>query len=164
MIGLLKRWIRYSVVRKGGTSPLWAAIGVLGVMNSLRKRYAGPQVTSILNDGIRPGEVIEIRHTGKPSKEVRADRAKKAALLAQLRAVDPGRKGKAGRNARKLNKKLDRTVIQEMATGKTGSTTKPVTDLYAAAASALGSGDEVVSDRRLRLATKAARRAAKAQR
>ncbi len=164
MIGLLKRWIRYSVVRKGGSSPLWTMIGVLGVMNSLRKRYAGPKVTSILNDGIRPGEVIEIRHTGKPSKEVRTERAKKAALLAQLRAVDPAQKGKAGRSARKINKKLGHSVIQEMAAGKTGSTTTPVTDLFAAAAGALGSENGVVSRRQLRSATKAARRAAKGRR
>ncbi len=164
MLSLFKRWIRYSMVRKGGSSPMWTAVGVLSLLNTLRKRYAAPKTTTILSDGIRPGEVIEIRHTGKPSKDVRSERASKAALLAQFRAVEPTQKGRRGRSARKLRKKLGGTVISEMASGKAGSTTSPVTHLVAAAASVLAASDAPASRRQLRKATKAAKRVAQAAR
>ncbi len=167
MLSLFKRWLRYSMVRKGGSSPMWTAIGVLSVLNTLRKKYTGPKTTTILSDGIRPGEVIEIRHTGKPSKDVRSERASKAALLAQLRAADAA-PGRPSRPVRQLHKKLGGTVIAEMASGKSNSTTVPVTKLVAAAASALSSSDAVTSRRQLRKATKAAsteaKRSAKAAR
>ncbi len=162
MKSLITKWLRYSVLRKGGSSPIWTVIGALGFLNSARKRFGGPRKVSILSDGIRPGEVIEIRHTGQLAKPVRKERAKKAALLAQLQAADTSAKGRKGRKARKLHRKLSGSVIAEMASGKaTSSTNAPVTDLLGAAVSVLGAAQRPFSSRSRRKAAKLASKQAK---
>jgi hypothetical protein len=160
---IITRWLRYSVLRKGGKSPVWTIIGALGFLNSARKRFGGRRPTSILSDGIRPGEVIEIRHTGQAAKPVRKERAKKAALLAQLQASDPSAKGRPGRKARKLHRKLSGSVIAEMATGKrpSDSTASPVTDLLEAASMVFGAVGRPFTRRNRRKAVKAANKQAK---
>jgi hypothetical protein len=161
---LITKWLRYSVLRKGGKSSLWTLVGVLGFLNSARKRFGGPQRVSVLSDGIRPGEVIEIRHTGQAAKPVRKERAKKAALLAQLQAADVTAKGRPGRQARKLHRKLSGSVIAEMAssTRPSSATTAPVTDLLGAAAMVFGAIEKPFSRRVQRKAVAAAKKQSKA--
>jgi hypothetical protein len=163
MGALIRRWLRYSVLRKGGNSPFWSVIGVLGVLNTLRKKFGGPKTTSLLSDGIRFGEVIEIRHTGKTAKPVHKERAKKAALLAQLVAADPKAKGRYGRKSRKLHKRLAGSVIAEMASRSAASnaTSAPVTALLESAATALGASARPLSRRSRRKTAKTAAKVSK---
>jgi hypothetical protein len=161
VVALFKRWIRYSIVRKGGSSPLWTAIGVLSVLNTLRKKYAGRPVTSILSDGIRPGEVIEIRHTGKPNRAVRSERARKAAMLAQFVAAGDQASAKPGRKAKSTRRRFAGTVIDEMAQGHGGSTASSVTELLPIAAALVSSSEKPLSKRQLRRTTRGTAKFAK---
>ncbi len=161
-MSIFKTIVRTNVMRKGGSSPFWAVVGTLSVLNTLRKKVGGRKRTSILSDGIRPGEVIEIRHSGAATKKVTKERAKKAALLAQLRVSDPRALGKAGRQSRKLHKRMAGSLIAEMASQSAkSSTSSPVTQLLDAAASALGAQKKPLTRHARKQAVKVAGKQAK---
>jgi hypothetical protein len=164
MGSLLRRWVRMSVLRKGGKSTLWTVVGVLQTLNWLRKRFAGPVRSTIMSDGIRSGEIIEIRHSGKTAKPLRKERAKKASMVAQLQAADPKQRGRRGRKSRKLHRRLAGTIISEIAgRPSASSTSNPVSSLLTAAASVLGESPKPLSRRAVRRGAKMALRAAKQQ-
>jgi hypothetical protein len=108
---LLRRFLRQSVMRKGvtGKSPFWTLLGALSVLNTLRKRFGAPQSFPLTNGPIRPGEIIEIRHSGAPSRELRKERGKRAELVQSFVAAPAGRKG------RKVRKKFSGTLVEELA-------------------------------------------------
>jgi hypothetical protein len=111
MGALLRRWVRYSVMRKGftGTSPFWTVIGVLGGLNVVRKRLATPQSNPFVSGPIRSGEVIEIRHQGQPDRKLRKERAKRRALVEGFNTPPQGRTG------RKVRRRLAGTMVEEFA-------------------------------------------------
>ncbi len=115
MGSLLRTWVRSSVLRKGTSNPFWMAIGVLGILNRLRKTLGAPKSIPLINGPIRPGEVIEIRHSGAPSKSLRKERSKRASLVQTFTAVPSNRKG------RKFRRRFAGTMVEEFATGKAGS-------------------------------------------
>ncbi len=108
---LLRRFVRQSIMKKGvtGKSPLWTLVGTLSVLNSLRKRFAGRTSVPLVSGPIRPGEVIEIRHSGAPDRSLRKERGKRAELVQTYRAAPTGRKG------RKVRKKFAGTLVEEFA-------------------------------------------------
>jgi hypothetical protein len=111
MSTLLRRFVRQSVMKKGvsGKSPFWTLVGTLSVLNSLRKRFAGRTSVPVVSGPIRPGEVIEIRHSGAPDRSLRKERGKRAELVQTYAAAPSGRKG------RKIRKKFAGTLVEEFA-------------------------------------------------
>ena len=105
----LRTWVRSSVLRKGasGQSTFWAVVGVLGVLRSLHRRYPSPRPAPLLRSPIRPGEVIEVRYTGEPSRQVRKQRIKRAMWAERYAAAPDGRAG------RKVRRRFADTLVSE---------------------------------------------------
>jgi hypothetical protein len=162
MGSLFKTWLRASVLRKGGNSPLWTFIGVMGVLNALRKRVSGGKQTNILNSGIRPGEIIEIRHTGVADKKLLKERSQKAALVAQYQAAEQLRAsgGKLPRRTRKLHMRLASGLVPELAKGNGlhSGANAPVGELLATAAAFIGATTRPLSRKSRRRAAKVTRK------
>jgi hypothetical protein len=161
MGSLFKTWLRASVLRKGGNSPLWTFIGVLGLLNGMRKRLGSKQ-SNILNSGIRAGEVIEIRHTGVADKKLLKERSQKAALVAQYQAAEQIRSagGKLPRRTRKLQSRLASGLVPELAKGNGlhSGANAPVGELLASAAAFMGASARPLSRKSRRLAAKTTRK------
>ena len=111
MGSLFRRWLRFSVMRKGltGSSPMWTFIGVLGILNALRQRVSTGKSAPLISGPIRAGEVIEIRHRGAPERKLRKERAKRSSLLQSYLSAPAGRKGK------KVRRRFSGTMVEEFA-------------------------------------------------
>lgn len=83
---LFRTWVRGNVYRKGlsGASPVWTAIGLIGVLRFLRERFSGRDNPPVYARELRSGEQLEIVHTGPPARGLRKDRRREARQVATL--------------------------------------------------------------------------------
>jgi hypothetical protein len=126
---LLRTWVRGNVYRKGlsGNSPLWTAVGLIGVLRYLKGRFSGAGDPPVFASPLRSGERIDIVHTGAPERRLRRDRRREAALLrrARTRLASPRRRPRMRTLRRISGTRLEQLVDPSLLAGATARRRRP---------------------------------------